>query len=218
LGALTGHVSIALQTRGPILPLNHGWLSTYDALEFAIDDLMDEVVDAALLLGVDVAESTDDRDTTSAPPSVAVALVLTRAGQEADAGLGAYGSVLQGGALRASSPPAVQAALRSLLATTSDACGGAIDVIVGTPSLAVDAATVCGDAQTTPLMLTAPASIGSVASCDLLLAVASLALHGARETSRAGKGMACGISEEGGVAVIGLRALRGAPCAEGFVT
>jgi len=53
LGALTGHISIALDIRGPILPLGHGWLSAFQALDLAVAGLQDGTLDAALVVAVE---------------------------------------------------------------------------------------------------------------------------------------------------------------------
>ncbi len=53
LGALAGHISVALDIRGPIIPLAHGWLSAFEALDLAMGGLHDGTLDAAVVVAVE---------------------------------------------------------------------------------------------------------------------------------------------------------------------
>lgn len=53
LGALAGHISVALDIRGPIMPLAHGWLSAFEALDLAMGGLAEGILDAAVVVAVE---------------------------------------------------------------------------------------------------------------------------------------------------------------------
>lgn len=186
LGALAGHVSIALDVYGPIVPLTQGWLGSLRVLELALGDLVDGTVDAALIVAVEslgeaMLASAREQGLTSGVGEAAVALIAARrdaaAWREVYARLGA--PAFDGSDLETSDAKAFARAIAACT-TAADPCDGFFGV--GGAAARVDEieraalATAFGNNGGVPAIVRTVPLLGSCGSSGPLLNVAAAAL------------------------------------------
>lgn len=200
LGALTGHIGIALDIHGPIVPLGHGWLSALDALDLAMADLRDGLVDMAVVAAVEalgpsmVAQMQDEAPDLECIGEGALALVVERGDDRRRKGAtyGRLGDVAQRRAADATSHAEALAGAMRLARGSDDAPGAVFGV--GGVGAAIDRlesaalSLAFGSDRARVPVTRAGALIGHAASCTALFNLAAAALaarHGSPPASRA---------------------------------